>query len=121
MSECNYELVSGESIGNDAHGIIYVQTKDGHKIDANEVMPFIIRVMEEKDRKIAALTEELECFRAKTAPESLGYGAKWKQKAMKARDERNKLRGALEEIADTKNDMAGVICRLTARQALSRE
>lgn len=116
-------MVSGECFGYAPRiGITYAQTKDGHKFDANEVvMPIIIRVMEEKDREIAALTEELECFRAKTAPESLGYGAKWKQKAMKARDERNKLREALEEIADTKNDMAGVYCRLTARHALGRE
>lgn len=48
---------------------------------------------------LAALEEsqqELECFRAKTEPESLGYGAKWKQKALAAR---TKLMEAQQTIA----------------------
>ncbi|WP_025719024.1 hypothetical protein [Paenibacillus polymyxa] len=81
----------------------------------------LVDQLAERGRTIADLMEELECFRAKAAPESLGYGAKWKQKAMKAREERNKLHEALEEIANTKYDMSGVICRVTARQALGRE
>ncbi|MGP0580254.1 hypothetical protein ACTP13_25095 [Paenibacillus peoriae] len=34
---------------------------------------------------------------------------------------RDKFRKALEEIADSKKDMSGVLCRVAARQALGRE
>ncbi|MEK4193248.1 hypothetical protein [Paenibacillus sp. FSL L8-0323] len=44
----------------------------------------------EDERMLAALEEsqqDIEFFRAKTSPESLGYGAKWKEKALAARVE----------------------------------
>lgn len=50
---------------------------------------------------LAALEEakqDLECLQAHTAPESLGYGAKWKQKALIAREERNALRKEQAEV-----------------------
>ncbi|MNB99079.1 hypothetical protein D3C75_463450 [compost metagenome] len=45
--------------------------------------------------------QDLECFHSKTAPESLGYGAKWKQNALTAREERDSLRGELAEAQQT--------------------
>ncbi|MNT62960.1 hypothetical protein D3C72_2007310 [compost metagenome] len=50
---------------------------------------------------LADAQQDLECFRAKTEPESLGYGAKWKQNALVAREERDALRDELSEAQQT--------------------
>jgi chromosome segregation ATPase len=64
----------------------------------------------EKDRTIAMLEQRMEQSHRDAVD------ARVKQEA--AEDDRDELRKALEEIADSKNDMSGVLCRVTARKAL---
>ncbi|URJ46399.1 hypothetical protein MF628_000929 [Paenibacillus polymyxa] len=81
----------------------------------------------ERDRTIDLLTKQIT--------DEVGISAKaiaerdmfktsfehWNKEAHRVVNENSKLRKALEEIADSKKDMSGVLCRVAARQALGRE
>ncbi|OAZ43384.1 hypothetical protein [Paenibacillus polymyxa] len=81
----------------------------------------------ERDRTIDLLTKQIT--------DEVGISAKaiaerdmfktsfehWNKEAHRVVNENSKLRKALEEIADSKKDMSGVLCRVAARQALGRD
>ena len=76
-----------------------------------DYVTYLREELEEAQQMVKELQEELECFQSKTKLESLGYGAKWKRKALEAREQRDELgiTNSLveDELLSTKSELAG--------------
>ncbi|TKH43444.1 hypothetical protein C1I60_14215 [Paenibacillus terrae] len=118
MSERTYKLLDGKELILDGDGLwmrhpeLGIATMRVESVfgDLLALVDSLQSQLAERDRTIATLEQRMEQSHRDAVD------ARVKQEA--AEDDRDELRKALEEIADSKNDMSGVLCRVTARKAL---